>query len=154
MVRCVGDGAIGRDGQGGRWEIRVWLVIVALRKQGEMEDAMEGYPVQPRRYGVLKKKKKAEEAEGGVGVGFGKGIGMGMGLGMGMGESVVVPAPRFGVLKKKKMLEVERIEPPPPQPTFDAPRFGVLKKRKAPKPARPNLVLATGRQAAGLIFGI
>ena len=112
----------------------------------EMEDAMEGYPVQPRRYGVLKKKKKAEEAEGGVGLGFG--------MGMGMGESVVVPAPRFGVLKKKKMLEVERFEPPPPQPTFDAPRFGVLKKRKVPKPARPNLVLATGRQAAGLMFRI
>lgn len=111
---------------------------------------MEGYLVQPRRYGVLKKKKKVEEVEGGVELGPGKGIGMGMG----MGESVVVPAPRFGVLKKKKMLEVERIEPPPPQPTFDAPRFGVLKKRKAPKPARPNLVLATGRQAAGLMFGI
>ena len=94
-----------------------------------------------------------EEEEGGGGGGRGR-IRIRKRMGMGMGESVVVPAPRFGVLKKKKMLEVERFEPPPPQPTFDAPRFGVLKKRKVPKPARPNLVLATGRQAAGLMFRI
>ena len=27
MVRSVGDGAIGRDGRGGRREVRVWRVI-------------------------------------------------------------------------------------------------------------------------------